>query len=165
MEGEGTLKTCQTNLCKNDHMAHSKYNRLHLPPLHDDVESTSSTTFFEAGGDDAGWPSDTTASCASTISTHTSDIIEAWKRRKKKNHRKEAWKRRKKRQQLKLDRLKPVPNRLKPATPAIAGLYTGYSRSTRVNSALAMKPPMSSISLVTKLPLARGCLYIWLPLP
>jgi hypothetical protein len=25
---------------------------------------------------------------------------------------------------------------------------------------LAMKPPMSSISLVTKLPLARGCLYI-----
>jgi hypothetical protein len=30
---------------------------------------------------------------------------------------------------------------------------------------LAMKPPMLSFSLVTKLPLARGCLYIWLPLP
>jgi hypothetical protein len=28
-----------------------------------------------------------------------------------------------------------------------------------------MKPPMLSISLVTKLPLARGCLYIWLALP
>jgi hypothetical protein len=26
---------------------------------------------------------------------------------------------------------------------------------------LAMKPPMLSISLVTKLPLARGCLYIY----
>jgi hypothetical protein len=25
---------------------------------------------------------------------------------------------------------------------------------------LAMKPPMLSISLVTKLPLARGCLYM-----
>jgi hypothetical protein len=49
MEGEGTLKSCQTNLRKYDHMAHSKYNRLHLPPLHDDVESTSRTTFFEAG--------------------------------------------------------------------------------------------------------------------
>jgi hypothetical protein len=32
-----------------------------------------------------------------------SDIIKVWKRRKKKNHRKEAWKRCKKRQQLKLD--------------------------------------------------------------
>jgi hypothetical protein len=40
--------------------------------------------FFEAGGDDTGRPSDTTASCASTLK---SDIIEAWKRRnKKKNH-------------------------------------------------------------------------------
>jgi hypothetical protein len=29
---------------------------------------------------------------------------------------------------------------------------------------LAMKPPMLSISEVTKLPLSRGCLYIWLPL-
>jgi hypothetical protein len=46
------------------------------------------------------------------------------------------------------------------ARPAKAGLNTGYSRSARVNSVLAMKPPMSSISLVTKLPLARGCLYI-----
>jgi hypothetical protein len=120
MEGEGTLKSCQTNLCKYDHMAHSKYNRLHIPPLHDDVESTSRTSFFEAGGDDLGWLSDSTTSCASTIK---SDIIEAWKRRKKKNHQKEAWKRRKKRQQMKLDRLKPVLPRLKPAlTLAIAGL-------------------------------------------
>jgi hypothetical protein len=96
-------------------MAKSKYKRLHLPPLHDDVESTSRTTFFEAVGDDTGWPSDTTASCVSTTSTLKSDIIEAWKRRKKKNHWKEAWKRRKKRRQLKLDRLKPVLHRLKPA--------------------------------------------------
>jgi hypothetical protein len=68
---------------------------------------------------DTGWPSDTTASCASTLK---SDIIEAWKRRKKKNHRKEAWKRRMKRRQPKLDRLKPA-HWLKPAlTLAIAGL-------------------------------------------
>jgi hypothetical protein len=111
MEGEGTLKSFQTNLRKYDHMAHSKYNRLHLPPLRDDVESTSRTTFFE-GGDDMGWPSDTTASCASTTSTPKSDIFEAWKRRKKKNHRKEAWKCRKKRRHLKLDWLKLVPHRL-----------------------------------------------------
>jgi hypothetical protein len=50
------------------------------------------------------------------------------------------------------------------APPAIAGLYTGYSRSTRISYVLAMKPPMLSFSLVTKLPLARGYLYIWLPL-
>jgi hypothetical protein len=94
-------------------MAHSKYKHLHLPPLHDDVESTSRTMFFEAGGDDTGWPSDTIASCASKTSTLKSDIIEAWERRKKKkNHQKEAWKRHKKRRQLKLDRLKPVPHRL-----------------------------------------------------
>jgi hypothetical protein len=69
---------------------------------------------------------DITASCASTLK---SNIIEAWKRRKKKNHRKEAWKRRKKRRQLKLNRLKPVLPRQKPAhqlktalTLAIAGL-------------------------------------------
>jgi hypothetical protein len=75
---------------------------------------------------DVGWLSDSTTSCASTIK---SDIIEAWKRRKKKNHQKEAWKRRKKRRQLKLDRLKPVlprlklAHQLKPAlTTAIAGL-------------------------------------------
>jgi hypothetical protein len=90
MEGERTLKSCQTDLRKYDHMAHSKYKRLHLPSLHDDVESTSRTTFFEAGGDDAGWPSDTTASCASTTSTLKSNIIEVWKKRKKKNHWKES---------------------------------------------------------------------------
>jgi hypothetical protein len=61
---------------------------------------------------------------------------------------------------LKLDRLKPVPHRLKPATPAKAGLNPGYSRHARVSYVLAMKPPLLSISLVTKLPLARGCLYI-----
>jgi hypothetical protein len=75
-------------------MAHSKYNLLYLPPLHDDVESMSRIMFFEAGEDDVGWPSDPTTSCASTLK---SDSIEAWKRRKKKNHRKEAWKHRKKR--------------------------------------------------------------------
>jgi hypothetical protein len=42
------------------------------------------------------------------VSTLKSNIIERWKRMKKKNHRKEAWKHRKKRRQLKLDRLKPV---------------------------------------------------------
>jgi hypothetical protein len=46
MEGEGTLKSCQTNLRKSDHMANSKYN-----PLHDDVEWTSRMTLFEAGGE------------------------------------------------------------------------------------------------------------------
>jgi hypothetical protein len=119
-------------------------------------------TFFEAAGDDVGWLSDSTTSCASTIKF---DIIEAWKRRKKKNHGKEAWKRRKKRWLLKLDRLKPVPHRLKPAPPAKAGLDTGYSRSTRVSYILALKPPMLSFSLVTKLPLARGSLYIWVTFP
>jgi hypothetical protein len=71
---------------------------------------------------DTGWPSDTTTSCASTTSTLKFDIIEAWKRRKKKNHQKESWKHRKKRRQLKLDRLKPAP-------PAKAGMNIGYSRS------------------------------------
>jgi hypothetical protein len=113
---------------------------------------------------DTEWPSDTTTSCASTTYTLKSDIIEAWKRRKKKNHRKEAWKRHKKRRHLKLDRQKLVPHRLKLAPPAKVGLNIGYSRSAQVNSVLAMKPPMSSISLVTKLPLARGCLYIWVTL-
>jgi hypothetical protein len=44
------------------------------------------------------------------------------------------------------------------AGPAKAGV-AGF------NSALAMKPPLLSISLVTKLPLAHGCLYIWVTLP
>jgi hypothetical protein len=81
---------------------------------------------FSGKQTDVGWLSDLATSCASTIK---SDIIEAWKRRQKKNNRKEAWKRRKKRLRLKLDRLKPVLPRLKPAhrlksalTPAIAGL-------------------------------------------
>jgi hypothetical protein len=81
MEGEGTLmKSCQTNLRLVDHMDNTKCKCLHLPPLHDDVESTSRTTLFEAGGDDMGWLSDTTTSCASTISTLKSDLIEAWKK-------------------------------------------------------------------------------------
>jgi hypothetical protein len=42
------------------------------------------------GRRDTGWPSDTTASCASTTSTLKSDIIEVWKGRKKKNHRKRS---------------------------------------------------------------------------
>jgi hypothetical protein len=111
----------------------------------------SRTTFFEAREDGAGWLLDSTTTCASIIK---SDIIEAWRRRKKKNHRKEAWKRRKKRQQLKLDWLKPAP-------PAKVGLKTGYSRTARVSYILALKPPMLSFSLVIKLPLARGSLYIW----
>jgi hypothetical protein len=37
-------------------------------------------------------------------------------------------------------------------TPAIAGLNPGYSRPTRVSYVLAMKPPLLSFSLVTKLP-------------
>jgi hypothetical protein len=50
-------------------------------------------------------------------------------------------------------------------TPAKAAQNSSYSWSAQVNSILAMKPPMSSISLVTKLPLAYGCLYIWVTLP
>jgi hypothetical protein len=41
----------------------------------------------------------------------------------------------------------------------------GYSRSARVSYILALKPPMLSFSLVTKLPLARGSLYIWVTFP
>jgi hypothetical protein len=110
MNGEGTSKSGQTNLRKNDNMATSKYKRLHLPPLHDDVETTSRTTFFEAGGDDAGWLSDSTTSCASTIK---SNIIEAWKRRKKKNDRNEASKRHKKRHSAEAGLAKAGPHRLK----------------------------------------------------
>jgi hypothetical protein len=77
MESEGTLKSYQTDLRKYDHIANSKYKCLHLPPLHEDVESMSRTTLFEPGGDDTGWPSDTTASYASTTSTLKSDIIES----------------------------------------------------------------------------------------
>jgi hypothetical protein len=98
MEGEGTLKSCQTNLIKDDHRANTKCKRLHLPPLHDDVESTSRMTLFEAGGDDTGWLLETTTSCASTTSILKSDIIEASKRRKKKNPVEEAWKRHKKKE-------------------------------------------------------------------
>jgi hypothetical protein len=117
MEGEGTLKSCQTNFRKDDHMANSKYKRLHLLPLHDDVESTSRTMLFEVGGDDTGWLPDTTASCAST--TLKSDIIEAWKRGKKKNHREEAWKYRKKKKSA----AKVRPAKVGP-TPAKAGPLT-----------------------------------------
>jgi hypothetical protein len=60
-EGEGTLKSCQTNLCKDDHMANTKYKCINLPPLHDDVESTSRMNLF-VGGDDMGWPLDTSSS-------------------------------------------------------------------------------------------------------
>jgi hypothetical protein len=106
-----------------------------------------------------GWLPDTTASCASTTSTLQSDIIEAWKRRKKKNHRKEAWKCREKKEAA----AKAGPAKAGP-TLAKAGLNIGYSRPAQVNTVLAMKPPMSSISLITKLPLGRGCLYIWVTL-
>jgi hypothetical protein len=118
MEGDGTLKSYQTNLRKYDHMRNSKDKRLHLPPLHDDVESMSRTTLFEAGGDDTGWLLDTTASCASTTSILKSDITEAWKKRKKKNHREEAWKRRKKKKAA--DGVRPA--KAGPA-PAKAGLH------------------------------------------
>jgi hypothetical protein len=60
---------------------------------------------------------------------------------------------------------KAGPTLAKASPPAKAGLNPGYSRPARVSYVLAMKPPMLSISLATKLPLARGCLYIWLPLP
>jgi hypothetical protein len=60
---------------------------------------------------------------------------------------------------------KASPTLAKAGPPAKAGLNPGYSRPARVSYVLAMKPPMLSISLVMKLPLAHGCLYIWLPLP
>jgi hypothetical protein len=50
-------------------------------------------------------------------------------------------------------------------TPAKVGLNTGYSRTAQVSYILALKPPMLSFSLVTKLPLARGSLYIWVTFP
>jgi hypothetical protein len=85
------------------------------------------------------------------VSTLKSDIIEAWKRRKKKNHRKEAWKHRKKRRQLKLDRLKPVPNRLEPVY--LSQLCFGHEAT------YVIYLPSDQI------PLAHGCLYIWVTLP
>jgi hypothetical protein len=51
------------------------------------------------------------------------------------------------------------------ATYVKAGLNTGYSRTARVSYILALKPSMLSFSLVTKLPLARGSLYIWVTFP
>jgi hypothetical protein len=78
-----------------------------------------------------GWLLDSTTSCAPIIK---SDIIEAWKRRKKKNHRKEAWKHRKKRRQMKLDWLKPVLPRLKPAhrlKPALTSTIAGLLESAK----------------------------------
>jgi hypothetical protein len=63
---------------------------------------------------------------------------------------------RKKRRQLKLDRLKPVPQRLKPAPPTKARLDTGYSQLARVSYVLALKPPMLSISPRSWLPIYMG---------
>jgi hypothetical protein len=60
---------------------------------------------------------------------------------------------------------KAGPTLAKAGPPTKAGLNPRYSRPARVSYVLAMKPPMLSFSLVTKLPLARGSLYIWLPLP
>jgi hypothetical protein len=57
----------------------------------------------------------------------------------------------------------PSPAKAGPLTKA--DLNPGYSRPARVSYILAMKPPIPSISLVTKLPLACGCLYIWVTLP
>jgi hypothetical protein len=145
MESEGTLKSCQTNLRKYDHMANSKYKHLHLPPLHDDVESTSRTTLFEAGGMIRGGLR-TPPHHVHQQHTHSSPTSS---RRGRDGRRRTTGK--------KLGSAGP--------TPAKAGLNTGYSRSARVNHVLAMKPPMSSISLVIKLHLARGCLYMWVTLP
>jgi hypothetical protein len=124
MEGEGILKSCQTNLRKDDHMANTKCKRLHLPPLHDDVSQRRGWHFW-SGGDNTWWLSDTTASCASTTSTFKSNIIEACKRRKKKNHRKEAWKRRKKKKAAaKVRPAKACPTLAKAGlTPTKAGLH------------------------------------------
>jgi hypothetical protein len=113
-----------------------------------------------------GWLSDTTTSCASTTSTLKSDIIEAWKRRKKKNHRKEAWKCCKKKEAAaEVGPAKAGPTPAKAGPPAKVDLNTGYSWLARVNTVLASKPPLSSISLMTKLYLSRGYLYIWVTLP
>jgi hypothetical protein len=60
---------------------------------------------------------------------------------------------------------KAAPTPANASPPAKVGLNPGYSRPAWVSYVLALKPPMSSISLVTKLPLAHGCLYIWVKLP
>jgi hypothetical protein len=73
---------------------------------------------FLKRGDDKGWLSDTTTSCASTTSTVKSDIIEAWTKRKKKNHQKEAWKHRKKKKAA-----AEVRSAKAGPTPAKAGLH------------------------------------------
>jgi hypothetical protein len=60
---------------------------------------------------DTGWLSDTSASCASTTSTHKSDIINVWREgRRRTTGNKLGSAARRKRRQLKLDRLKPVPH-------------------------------------------------------
>jgi hypothetical protein len=67
---------------------------------------------------------------------------------KDEEHKEEAWKHQKKKSKQAMNRLKLAPapaiagHRLKltPA-PAIAS-HTGYSRSGRVNTSLALKPPM-----------------------
>jgi hypothetical protein len=60
---------------------------------------------------------------------------------------------------------KAGPTPAKAGPPAKVGLNPDYSRPARVSYVLAMKPPMLSFSLVTKLPLARGSLYIWVTFP
>jgi hypothetical protein len=78
---------------------------------------------FKAGGDDTGWLSNNTASCASTTSILKSDIIEVWKRRKKKNHKEEAWKRcKKKKAAAEVRPTKDGPATAKANPPAKAGL-------------------------------------------
>jgi hypothetical protein len=66
-------------------MANPKFKNVHLPPLHDEDEISSMTTLFEGGGDDIAQP--TVIALSSTTSSMRglkADIIEAWKRRKKK---------------------------------------------------------------------------------
>jgi hypothetical protein len=85
IEGEGTLKSCQSNLPKNIYMANPKFKNVHLPPLHDEDETSSRMTLFEGGGDDIAQP--TVIALSSTTSSMRGlkdDIMEAWKRRKKK---------------------------------------------------------------------------------
>jgi hypothetical protein len=164
------------------------FNIKDLSPFHGEmVNDESKLTLFQEGGDDTGWPSDTSASrppippqgpmtrarakaihdkvnlllntldleltldgslphgniiCAVQYEPHGATIEDE-------EHEEETWKRWKKKSAQETNRLKPVPasaivgHWLKP-TPALAKakLNTSYSRSGRVNTSLAQKPPM-----------------------
>ena len=72
---------------KNDYMVNPKLKIEHLRLPREHGAQESRTPLFEGGGDDTGWPTANTISCTSSSPGARSlknDVIEAWKRRKKK---------------------------------------------------------------------------------